>query len=667
VLGRELTDEESLPTGPRAVVISHAFWQERFAGRSDVLSQTVEISGVPWPVVGVAPRGFDFPEEARLWMPVRNNQQQCGRGCVFVNGIGRLADGVSVLAAQQEMAAIAADLEREFPDANYDVTVMVQTLQDRLVGNVRLGLIVLLVAVAMVLLIACANVANLLLVRGAARQTEIAVRTALGAGRARLMSHLLVENLVLALAGGLLGVLLAWWGIQTLKTVGPVNLPRLAEVTFDLPTFGFALALVCATTMLFGAGPSLVLARAPLSQALGQRGAIGTRRSKWTRSTLLVAEVALSLVLLLGAGLLLRSLAALQNTDVGFDAEGVTVFTVSLPAARYPAPQVIPTHDRLDDQLAAMPGVMQVARISGLPLGPSENVRSFTRTDQPPPPPGQEPGALYRVVDSDYFRTMKIGLVSGRLFEPSDREGAAPVLIISRRMAETFWKDEDPVGRSIRFSSKDTATVVGVVENVRSQTLATSAQPEMYIPHPQTLLRTVMYVVRSALPPSQVLSASREIVRGLDPRLPLIFPAAMTDLVDEQLARPRFYLVLLTLFAVLAVVLAAVGIYGVVAYVVTQRTREIGVRMALGAQQRQVVTLMLWQGLRPAVLGMAVGVAVAIGAGRLIQGLLYEVRPHDPATFAAVAVLLLAVVLVACAIPARRASTVPPADALRGE
>jgi putative ABC transport system permease protein len=519
----------------------------------------------------------------------------------------------------------------------------------------------------MVLLIACANVANLLLVRGAARQTEIAVRTALGAGRKDLLSHLLVENLVLGMVGGVGGVLLAWWGVSMLQAAAPANLPRLADVTFDLPTLAFSLALVCATAILFGTGPSLALARVPLSQALGQRGTIGERRSKWTRSTLLVAEVALSLVLLLGAGLLLRSLAALQNTDIGFNPEGVAVFTVSLPAARYPAPQVVPTHERLDEQLAAMPGVTHVARISGLPLGPSENVLSFTRADQPPPPPGQAPGALYRVVDPEYFRTMSIRLVSGRFFEPADRQGATRVLIISRRMAETFWRGEDPIGRGVKFNDTDVVTIVGVVENVRSQTLATTAQPEMYVPHGQTTLRTVMYVVKSGLPAAQVLSASRDVVRRLDPRLPLIFPNAMNDLVDEQFAQPRFYVVLLTLFAVLAVVLAAVGLYGVVAYVVTQRTREIGVRMALGAERRQVVALMLRQGLRPAALGMGVGVAIAVAAGRLVQGLLYEVQPHDPVTFIGVALLLMVVVVVACGIPAQRASSVPPAEVLRAE
>ena len=666
VRGRDFTAAENLPVGPRAIVVSHGFWQERLGGRDDVLSQSVEVNGVPWPIVGVAPRGFDFPAGARLWFPVRNDDQRCGRGCVYLNGIGRLADGISADAAQHEMTAIAAALERDYPDANFDTTVMVQTLHDRTVGNVRLALVVLLGAVAMVLLIACANVANLVLVRGASRQSEMAVRTALGAGRRGIVSYLLTENLVLAFAGGALGLVFAAWGIEILQTVAPANLPRLDEVRFDAPAFGFALAVVFATTVLFGLGPSVQLSRLPLAQVLGQRGAAGTGRSRRARSALLVAEVGLSVVLLLGAGLLLRSLAALQDTDIGFDPEGLTIFTVSLPAARYPDAQAAATHERLDEQFRALPGVAEVARISGLPLGPSEIMHSFTREDRPPPPPGQSPGAIYRVVDPEYFDTMKIPLLAGRAFQPSDREGAQRVVIVSRRMADVYWPGEDPVGRPVRVTSFGPAIVVGVAANVRSQTLATQAEPEMYVPHAQTAARTVTYVIKSPLDSASVLPAARDVVRRFDSRLPLMSPGAMNHLVDEQFSRPRFYVVLLGLFAVLAVVLAAIGIYGVVAYVVGQRTREIGVRMALGASQLDVVGLMLWQGLKPAIVGIAVGLGVASAGGRLIQGMLYQVKSYDPITFAAVSAGLLGVVVIACAIPARRASSVPPADVLRG-
>ncbi len=353
IVGREFSDEENRTEGPRAAIISHGFWQERFGGRADIQSQAVEISGVPWPIVGVAPRGFDYPNGARLWTPVRNNDQQCGRGCDFVNAIGRLADGATATAAQDEMTAIAATLEREFPNANTDVTVMVQTLTDRLVGSVRLALVALLAAVAMLLLIACANVANLVLVRGSSRQQELAVRTALGAGTRGRLSYLLSENLLLALGGGVVGLILAAWGVDALKTLAPTNLPRLDDIRFDLPTFGFALAVVFATIGLFGLIPSWQLSAAPPVRALSQRSSLGVGHARWTRSTLLIAEVGFSLVLLLGAGLLLRSLLALQKIEMGFNPSGLTAFTISLPPARYPTPQVVQTHDRIDDALRA--------------------------------------------------------------------------------------------------------------------------------------------------------------------------------------------------------------------------------------------------------------------------------------------------------------------------
>jgi putative ABC transport system permease protein len=452
--------------------------------------------------------------------------------------------------------------------------------------------------------------------------------------------------------------------VGLLKTLAPANLPRLADVTFDLPAFGFGIAIVLATTLIFGLGPSLQLSRAPLAAALGLRGSAGTA-SRGTRSLLLIGEIALSVVLLLGAGLLLRSLSLLQRVELGFTPQGLAVFTIALPPARYPAPQVVPTHEQLDDALRALPGVTHVARISGLPLGPSENILNFALPDQPPPAVGQAPAALMRVVDAEYFDTMQIPILAGRAFLPSDRQGTPGAVIVSRRMADVFWPGADPVGRPIQISGQDPAVVVGVVANVRSQALATAAQAEMYAAHPQTGVRAMMYVVKSALPPAQVIVAARDVVRKLDPRVPLISPGPMSELVDAQLARPRFYLVLVGVFAVLAVVLAAVGVYGVVAYVVAQRTREIGVRMALGAGQGDVVRLMLWQGLRPAMVGLAVGLGAALAGSRLIQGLLFEVPPHDLATYAGVTVLLLAIVAVACAIPARRASDVPPSDSLR--
>jgi putative ABC transport system permease protein len=665
LMGRDFTAEEDLPGGPRAIIVSHSFWQERMGGRADVLQQSIEVSGIPRQVVGVAAAGFDYPSKARVWGPVRN-ATGCGRNCVFMDVIGRLADGATPQAAQQEMTAIATALEQAFPNDNTNVTVMVQTLQNRTVGSVELALTVLLGAVVLVLLIACANVANLVMVRGAARQGEMAVRMALGAGYRGVLSYLLAENVLLGLAGGVGGLLLAAWGIDALKVAAPANLPRLDEVRFDLPAFAFAMGMVMLTTVLFGFGPSLTLARVPLSQAFASRGSVGRGRSMWTRSLLLTAEVALSLVLLLGAGLLLRSLAAQQNTELGFAADNRAVFAISLQGAAYPADRVVQVFDQLKEQVAALPGVEQVGLVSALPLGTAENVYNFIRPDNPPASPGLTPSARHQSADANYFATMGIPVLAGRAFTAADREGAPAVAIISKGMAEKFWPDVNPIGRPIDIGG-ELSTIVGVVGDVRSLEVTQAPQPEMYQPLAQTRWRGMRFVVKSNLDSAEILAGARQIVRGFDSRLPLVAPGTMEELVDEHLARPRFYLLLLSLFSGLAMVLAAVGIYGVVAYVVSQRTREIGVRMALGARQREVVTLMLLQGLRPAAAGIAVGIVAALALGRVASGLLYTVRPTDPITFAGVTVVLMVVVVIASAIPAMRASAVPPSQALRGD
>jgi putative ABC transport system permease protein len=666
VMGRGFTVDEDRPGGPEAIVVSYRFWQDRLGGRADVLSQTVEVVGRARPIVGVAPPGFDFPRRAQLWMTIKNDDAQCGRGCVFLNGIGRLTDGATPDAAQRELAGIAARLEQDFP-VNNDVTVMVQTLHDRTVGSVQTALVVLLAAVMMVLLIACANVANLVLVRGAARQDEIAVRAALGAGRRGIVSYLLTENLVLATAGGALGLAIAAFGFDALKLIAPIDLPRLDEIQFDTPTFTFATAMVLLTTITFGVGPALRLSSVPLAQALGHRGSVGHARQGWSRSSLLAGEVGLSLVLLLGAGLLLRSLSALERTDLGFAVAGRTTFAVALPAARYSRADAIAFHERLDEELAAIPGVSRVARISELPLGTGEAVLNFARPDRPPLPLGQGLTARIARVDPDYFATMSIPLVAGRSFTLNDRLDTHPVVIISRRMAEAFWPDEDPLGRPIQIDDNPVGTIVGIVGDVRSTEPGVAPQPEMFVPHAQYGDRTANYVVQSALDTASTLAAARQVVQRLDARLPLLSPGSMERLLARHLGRPQFYVVLLGLFAGLASLLAAVGIYGVVAYAVTQRTREIGVRMALGARRAEVIGLMLWQGLRPAIVGLVLGLVTAFAMGRFIESLLYGVQPYDPLTFVGVTLALLVIVAIASAIPARRASSIAPAEALRGE
>ncbi len=666
VVGRAFTSEEDRASGPTAIIVSHAFWQERLGGRPDVLSQAVEISGRLRPIVGVAPPGFDFPRGARLWMPLANDDAACGRNCVYSNVIARLAPGATVASARAELTAIAAALGTAFPASNTNVTVDLTSLTDRLVGDVRVALLILLGAVGVVLLIACANVANLVLVRGAARQSELAVRTALGAGSRGVVAYLLTENLLLAAAGAVAGLALAAWGVDGLRWLAPLDLPRVDDVALDLPALLFAVGLAGATTLIFGLGPSVRLARRPPAGALGQRGTV-TGGGGAGRQVLLAAEVGLSLVLLVGAALLLRSLAAQQRIDPGFRSDGLTTFLVALPAARYPEDRVVATFDRLDDTLAAMPGVERVARISGLPLGPSENVQNFTRVDRPAPAPGLVPGALYRVVDPDYFETLAIRVTRGRAFRPTDTSRAPRVAVVSETLARTHFPGEDAVGKIIRINGPEPVEIVGVAADVHSQQWQAPADPELYVPHAQTGARAITFVVKSPRPTADVLAAAREVVRAEDTRLPLVFPGSLRALEESALARPRFYLWLLGLFAVLAATLAGVGLYGVVAFAVAQRRREIGVRMALGAGQRTVVTQMLWQGLLPALGGIAAGLVASVALTRLIASLLFGVAPTDPATFAAVAAGLAVVAAGACAIPALRASRVSPTEALRSE
>ncbi len=670
IKGRAFTREEDVANGPRVAIVSYGFWQERLGGRADVIGSSIELSSRRYEIVGVAPAGFGFPRDARIWTPIQTDDAACGRGCVFLNTVARLKPGVSVASARLEMQAIAGRLEKAFPTADTNTTIGLLSLQDEMVGDVRPALLMLLGAVAMVLLIACANVANLLLVRGAARQGEIAVRAALGAGRIRLLRFLLAESFVLAVVGAGVGLLTAWWGVDALKRLAPATIPRLADVRFDALTFLFAMATATITALLFGLGPSVQVIGVPLGSLLGARGQTAGRHTRWSRTGLLVAEVALSFMLLVGAGLLVRSMMRLQQIDPGFKSDGLTIFTIALPSARYAdAADVVRAYDQIGEGLAVAPGVRTVARISGLPLGLSENVQEFTRIDRPAPAPGAAPNALYRVVDAPYFQAMGIPIVSGRSFSADDREGNPLVLIISRSMADRFWPGENPIGRRVTLSTanKTPRTIVGIAADVRSSSLSEPPQPEMYVPHAQAGTRAMTFVVRSTLPAAEVLSESREAIRRFDPKLPLIRPGTESALVAREMARPQFYLVLLALFAGVAVALAAVGIYGVVAYTVAQRTREIGVRLALGAEPSEVVRLIMWDGLRPAALGLVVGAAGAFAAGQVIARFLYQVQPRDPLTMVFVVATVVGVVIVACFIPSRRAARIPPAVALRME
>jgi putative ABC transport system permease protein len=675
ILGRPIGRDETLPRGPLAVVISQSFWKERFGGNPSAVGGTMMLSGRSYTIVGVAPAGFDYPGNSRIWVGLQNNPDNCGRGCVYTDVVARLADGVTIESAQRELSAISDALTSEFPSSLRNRTAGLDGLQATIVGDVRRALWLLLGAVGMVLLIACANVANLLIARGTSRSDEIAVRTALGAGRKRIVMQLLTESLMLGAAGGALGLALSFGGVRALRMLSADGIPRIDEVGIDGTAMAFAALIALLTAIIFGFAPALQLARTSVAGALRQDATrtTGARRGIG-RSALLAGEVGLSLLLLVGAGLLVRSFSAMQRIDPGFAIDGISRFSINLPGSAYPTPQRdIAFFEELASRVSAIPGVSAVSRTIFAPLSGSAYSSSFERTDQPPPEPGNHPSAAMRVVDDQFMPMMGIPILEGRGFEPTDRDGSTRVIIVNRSLADRFFPGENAVGHpisigvSIGMSEKEPRTIIGVVPDVHTDELMSASGPEFYVPYSQTGPSYATFLVRAAIPHTALISQIRTIVKSLDGNLPVQDAGTMRDLVGAQTARPRFYLFLLSVFAILALTLAAVGLYGVVAYIVAQRRREIGVRMVLGADMSSVVSLVLRQGLVPAAFGAAGGLLAAFAGVRLMQSLLFGVQPVDTLTFVGTTALLLAVVILACLVPAVRATRIPPALALRSE
>ena len=667
-LGRGFTPEEEKPGGAGVIVLSHGAWQRRFGADPRVLGTTVSINGSQSTIVGIMPAGFAFPSTAELWFPFAMDEAKASRGGHYLGVVGRIKRGVAHERAEAEMKAIAERLALQYPDKNAGESAMVVPLHEQVVGQVRPALLTLLAAVAITVLIACANVANLLLVRGSVRRKELAIRAALGASRGRLVRQMLVESLVLAMAGGLLGIGLAQLAIRPLRVLSAGTLPRVAEISIDLSVLGFALGVSLLTGIVFGLAPAWQVASAALVDVLkeGGRSSSGSV-GRWMRSGLLVAEVALSMVLLVGAALLLRSFANVTGIDPGFRPDGVLTFRVSLPNATYPdSPQRMTFYDALRERLEALPGVRGAGLVQTLPLK-GDYLLSFELKGKPQVRREDKRNANYRAIAGRYFETLGVPLMRGRTFTDRDRDGAPLVAIIDEAFARRYFPGEDPIGQGIDIGngSDGFAEIVGVVGSVRYDGLANTPRPMMYAPLAQDGFGGMWVVARTDGNPADLMTEARQVVRSLDPAMPAYSMKTLEDVISESIAPRRFPMLLLGLFAAIALGLAAVGLYGVVAYGVSLRTQEIGIRMAIGAGRGDVMRMIITGGMRVALIGVVVGIAGALALSRLMRTMLFEVTAVDPASYVATALMLLVVAALACYIPARRAMRLDPLSALR--
>jgi putative ABC transport system permease protein len=676
-LGRVYTPDEDIEGKDGVIVLSHEFWQSRLGGRGDILNSVMIANGRPRTVVGIMPPGFSvIGQRADFLIPygwtVERLRQSPGRGSS--HGLARLRDGVSFEQAEAEMKAIAAQLEQEAPQRNTGWSVTLVPVHEQMVDQIRPALYVLSGAVLLVLLVACVNVANLLLARSSVRQRELGLRTALGAPRRRLMWQMITESVLLALAGGGAGLALAvafHRGLLAL-VADRIPVPRLEQVTVDWTVIAFTMLLALGTGLLFGLVPAL-LATNNANDVLREGGRGGTSpRARRALGTLVVAEVALSLVLLTGAGLLIRSFINLQNISPGFRTDGILTARVQLPGARYPeATDSIRFFKDAVGRIASLPGVQSAAGVTFMPLTGLGIGTSYWRLDQPVPGAGEAPSGQVRPVTPDFFRTLAIPQLAGRDFTAADTNTSPHVAIVSESLVRRHYPGENPLGKRLHVSIGPAdgmkAEIVGVVGDVKMTTLEGESQPAVFLPHTQLPIGLMTFVIRTDLDPLSLSPSVAKAVQGIDPELPLAEVRAIDDIVAATLARPRTVSTLLTAFAILALILAAVGVYGVMAYSVSQRTQEIGVRMALGATANSVFGMVLGQAMRLVGLGVAVGVVAAAMLTGVLEALLYETPTRDPWTFAATAVVLVIVAALASYVPARRGTRIAPLDALRVE
>ena len=668
-LGRGFKAEEDAPGKANVIVLSHGMWQRRFGGDPGVLGRSISLNGAPYTIVGVMPAGFRFPSrQTEYWVPLALNPANATRGGHFLGVVARLKAGTTVAGADAETRTISERLALQYPDASAKESAEVRSLHETAVGEVRPALLILLAAVGVVVLIACANVANLLLVRGFVRAREIAIRTALGAARRRLVCQMLVESLMISLAGGALGLLLAYLAISPIQTLSAGSIPRVEDISIDGRVLLFSLLLATATGVAFGFAPAWYAGRERVVDALkeGARSST-TAGGRWTRSVLLVTEVALSIVLLVGAALLLRSFAQVTDVDPGFQPERALAFRVALPNASYREEhQRIAFYERLLDQLDALPQVTAAGLVQALPLR-GDYVLSFTVRGRPAPKPGEGTSANHRSISPDYFRALGVPLLRGRTFTPRDAEKAPMVAIVDQAFADRYFPGEEPLGQGIDIGNGTDGfyEIVGVVGNVHHYGLDVDPNPTMYVPFKQDVFSSVWVVVRSDGDPAQLSPLARQAVRTVDPGMPTFAMIPLANVVADSVAGRRFSLLLLVLFAAIAVFLAAVGLYGVVAYSVSQRTQEIGVRMAIGAERGHVLSMVLGEGMKLALVGVAIGLIGAAALSGLLSRMLFHVTPGDPISYAVTAALLLAIAGLACLIPALRATRVDPIVALR--
>jgi putative ABC transport system permease protein len=675
MLGRDILAEENVPDGPRVVVVSHAFWLERLGGDANVVGTTLELNEEAYEIVGVAPGGVDFPYGSQLWVPRYHDAESCGRDCHLLSVIALLTPDVSVDEAGVELATLAARLETTYPVENHRKGFEATPLGEVVYGNVRTGLLVLLGAVGLVLLIACANVANLLLVRGVARSGEAAVRAALGASRGRLASQFLAEAFLLAVTGGLLGVGLANVGLPLLLSLAPASLPRTDEIGLDGNVLLFTAGAVLVITLLFGLLPALRLSRVSLTQTLRGtgRGGTGTRKEDRFRSSLIAAEVALSLLLLIGTGLLLKSLTEMNKVQLGFEQEDVVTFSLNLPGSRYPEPQQqIQFYRDLQERLGALPEVQSVGLAFGSAMGRTLINTYTTLLDRPVPPPGQGEINVIRVVTPGYLETLRVPLLNGRLFQPWDNEAGQRVALVSRAFAERYYQNGDAVGKQLDVDmnmgmTESSRTIVGVVGDVRSVGLTRDPAPEVYVPYAQMSGSFMTVVARLAPGTNEGAAVLQRTVGEIDPMLPLRNVEMLEEAVSRSMGPATFYMILLGVFAAIAVSLAAVGLYGVVSYLVSRRTREMGIRLALGATGVDVARLVLLQGARPVGIGVSIGFICSYWGTRVLDSLLYNVQTRDMSILAVAVALLLGTAVFAILTPVRRASNVQPTEVLRAE